>query len=67
MGMFGLGGRVRLPSEKLTPVFGFQHTSVRGSNFPEDRFGQRDFTRLDSSSAFFRFRGNAGAPPRSAR
>ena len=62
MGMFGLGGRVRLPAEKLTPVFGFQHTSVRGSNFPEDNFGQRDFTRLGSSSAFFGFRGNGDAP-----
>jgi len=62
LGLLGLGGRVILVNEKrFDPVIGFSHTSARLSSFPEDSFGDRDFTRLGTTTGFFGVRGG-GAP-----
>jgi len=62
-GLIGLGARVILVNDrKFDPVFGFSHTSGGVSNFPEESFDDRFFTRVGSTSGFLGLKGGT-APP----
>ncbi len=61
LGVTGLAGRVLFPSGKGSVFLSGGHTSFRGSDFPDQGFADRSFTRAGGTTAMVGFRG--GSPP----
>lgn len=61
LGLTGLAGRVLVPTGPGALFVSFGHTSFRGSNFPEQGFADRDFTRAATTTGMLGYRG--GKPP----